>query len=561
MAYIQSNAPYQRRKKSTLQIMIELGISLGIIWILAVIMSFVKLGIKYGLQSIFLMLTSLGTTLVCDVITTVLKNKKDATLKQKIPYDLVHNYSWITAMIFTLCCPVWTSYYVIIIGSIFATVIAKNVFGGFGKNIFNPAAAGRLFVLLTFDTSAPAGIAGVDSSTGATLTGVIQSQTGWLGSNALANFGVKDILFGTYFGAMGEVFSIALLVIGIVLAIREVINWRIPAFYLGTIAVSSILIALVLGFNNPGLYVLYHLCAGGAMFAAIFMFTDPVTTPTSPLGNCLIGIIGGLLTVLIRIATNNVEGVVYSIMLINTISPAIDHFITAKTNKNTLVKSSVTFGTAALSVLLCVGVAWGSNGGREVYAINGIDLEEYALIENTLNQKRLKESGYTIAKNPNPIEDSSLYSVTKYQLEDGTLTSVKSESGNYEEIKFDSTYLIKNGKKDVGIILCVKQTYEVLYNDSDTIAYVAFEYGTNNLLDVSYVTLSMSKEDGEVYVDSVVNAIDKLTFENMTASDFAKLKKGNGEGQVNTTSTDTFQCAKDIVKKAYSIYSTKGGAK
>ena len=136
MAYIQSNAPYQRRKKSTLQIMIELGISLGIIWILAVVMSFVKLGIKYGLQSIFLMLTSLGTTLVCDVITTVLKNKKDATLKQKIPYDLVHNYSWITAMIFTLCCPVWTSYYVIIIGSIFATVIAKNVFGGFGKNIF-----------------------------------------------------------------------------------------------------------------------------------------------------------------------------------------------------------------------------------------------------------------------------------------------------------------------------------------------------------------------------------------------------------------------------------------
>ena len=457
MAYIQSNAPYQRRKKSTLQIMIELGISLGIIWILAVVMSFVKLGIKYGLQSIFLMLTSLGTTLVCDVITTVLKNKKDATLKQKIQYDLVHNYSWITAMIFTLCCPVWTSYYVIIIGSIFATVIAKNVFGGFGKNIFNPAAAGRLFVLLTFDTSAPAGIAGVDSATGATLTGVIQSQTGWLGSNALANFGVKDILFGTYFGAMGEVFSIALLVIGIVLAIREVINWRIPAFYLGTIAVSSILIALVLGFNNPGLYVLYHLCAGGAMFAAIFMFTDPVTTPTSPLGNCLIGIIGGLLTVLIRIATNNVEGVVYSIMLINTISPAIDHFITAKTNKNTLVKSSVTFGTAALSVLLCVGVAWGSNGGREVYDVNGIAIEDYNLIMEKLNLQSLKDKNYTIAPVEEKVENEKLYAPIFYKLGNGEATLTKPKDDvSYVEVTLDNQYAIIENKNEIGMMYCVR---------------------------------------------------------------------------------------------------------
>ncbi|MDY6141407.1 MAG: RnfABCDGE type electron transport complex subunit D [Bacilli bacterium] len=555
MAYIQSNAPYQRRKKSTLQIMIELGISLGIIWILAVVMSFVKLGIKYGLQSIFLMLTSLGTTLVCDVITTVLKNKKDATLKQKIPYDLVHNYSWITAMIFTLCCPVWTSYYVIIIGSIFATVIAKNVFGGFGKNIFNPAAAGRLFVLLTFDTSAPAGIAGVDSSTGATLTGVIQSQTGWLGSNALANFGVKDILFGTYFGAMGEVFSIALLVIGIVLAIREVINWRIPAFYLGTIAVSSILIALVLGFNNPGLYVLYHLCAGGAMFAAIFMFTDPVTTPTSPLGNCLIGIIGGLLTVLIRIATNNVEGVVYSIMLINTISPAIDHFITAKTNKNTLVKSSVTFGTAALSVLLCVGVAWGSNGGREVYGINGIAIEDYNLIMEKLNLQSFKDKNYTIAPVEEKVENEKLYAPIFYKLGNGEATLTKPKDDvSYVEVTLDNQYAIIENKNEIGMMYCVRvnQSIETEYGEQKKycIAYIGFENSTNKILNISVLQFAATQT---AYSDKVNNALADLDYSSLTTD---SLDSFTVSGATFTTSG-----LKTAITTAYEIHQANGGAK
>ena len=555
MAYIQSNAPYQRRKKSTLQIMIELGISLGIIWILAVVMSFVKLGIKYGLQSIFLMLTSLGTTLVCDVITTVLKNKKDATLKQKIPYDLVHNYSWITAMIFTLCCPVWTSYYVIIIGSIFATVIAKNVFGGFGKNIFNPAAAGRLFVLLTFDTSAPAGIAGVDSSTGATLTGVIQSQTGWLGSNALANFGVKDILFGTYFGAMGEVFSIALLVIGIVLAIREVINWRIPAFYLGTIAVSSILIALVLGFNNPGLYVLYHLCAGGAMFAAIFMFTDPVTTPTSPLGNCLIGIIGGLLTVLIRIATNNVEGVVYSIMLINTISPAIDHFITAKTNKNTFVKSSVTFGTAALSVLLCVGVAWGSNGGREVYGINGIAIEDYNLIMEKLNLQSFKDKNYTIAPVEEKVENEKLYAPIFYKLGNGEATLTKPKDDvSYVEVTLDNQYAIIENKNEIGMMYCVRvnQSIETEYGEQKKycIAYIGFENSTNKILNISVLQFAATQN---TYSDKVNNALADLDYSSLTTD---SLDSFTVSGATFTTSG-----LKTAITTAYEIHQANGGAK
>ena len=257
MAFKTNSAPYQRAKKSTLQIMIELAIALAIVWIAAVVTTFIKLGSSYGVKSILLMVVSLATTAVCDVLTTLFRNfrvLKGKELGKKILYDLVHNYSWITAMILTLICPVWTSYYAIICGSIFATLVVKNLFGGFGSNIFNPAAFGRIFIQLCFSLAVPAGITnGVVS--GATLTGVVNSSQQWLGALEIDGFGIKEILLGTYFGTMGETFTILLLVLGVVLAIRGDINWRAPVFYVGTVAVTSIIIALVLGFENPLLYV------------------------------------------------------------------------------------------------------------------------------------------------------------------------------------------------------------------------------------------------------------------------------------------------------------------
>ena len=217
MAYLvkPAKAPYQRANKSTLQIMIELGIALAIVWVAAIVTTFIKLGGDYGVKSILLMVVSLAVTAVCDVITTVLKNKKDKTLGKKIVYDLVHNYSWITAMIFTLLCPVWTDYYVVIIGSIFSTLIVKNVFGGFGTNVFNPAAFGRIFIQLCFNLGVPDAITqGVVG--GSTLTGVVNSTQQWLGSFPIEGYSILDILLGNYFGTMGETFTILILVLGII---------------------------------------------------------------------------------------------------------------------------------------------------------------------------------------------------------------------------------------------------------------------------------------------------------------------------------------------------------
>jgi len=507
MEYVQTKAPYLRHKKSTLQIMIELGIALAVIWVLAVVTTYVKMGGYYGTRAILLMVVSIAVTLVCDVLVTILKNKKDKTLGKKISYDLVHNYSWITAAIFTLCCPVWTSYYEIITGSIFATMIGKHVFGGFGKNIFNPAAMGRIFVALCFDLSVPAeiigyvqagSVTGFDLSTGATVANNFNSTQAWLGSNALASFKPLDLLAGTYFGAMGETFTIALIVIGVILAVRGVIQWRAPAFYLGTVALSALVVSLVLGFNNPGLYVLYHLSIGGVVFGAVFMITDPVTTPTSPYGNCLVGILAGLLTVLIRVGTKSPEGVVYSLAIVNLVSPMIDGLITGKTSDKNGLKCGITFGSVALSIALITGVAWNANGGREVYTINGMKIEEYNYTVEKLNMRFLDEgTGYSIAPYSKTID-----------MNDATTAAALRE--NPDEA-MASAYTIIKDKKEVGVIYlvgCGKKinipTAEGYSQDKSAQAYIAILPAEHKVLGITYLSVTTVDADGNEKV--TVNA-------------------------------------------------------
>lgn len=473
MTFKQSPAPYQRGKKSTLQIMIELTIALAIVWIAAVVTTFLKAGTKYGINSIFLMVVSVAVTFVCDVVVTILKSgfKFNKDLLVNIRHDIIHSYSWVTAMIFTLCCPVWTRYYVIVVGSIFSTLIGKHVFGGFGKNIFNPAAIGRIFIAICFgaELGAPNGFGvAADGSTGATVTTVINSSMNWLGDNPVAGYKVIDLLTGNYFGAMGETFTILLVVLGIILAIRKDINWRAPVFYVGTVAVSALLIGLVLGFKNPGLYLLYHLATGGLLFGAVFMITDPVTTPTSPFGNCLIGVVAGLLVVLTRIATNAAEGVVYSLVVVNLISPMIDALVKGKTSKRLPVKYGVTFGAAALSVALSIGVAWAQNGGRELYAINGLSIEEYNNVKASCNVDWISANDYDfkVYSKEQPATVQAAYSIID-------------KDGNEVGVVYLADSKLSGGK-------FVIETEEYTLSADGSI-YVVFELATKNIVGVSLI--------------------------------------------------------------------------
>lgn len=364
--FIVTPNPFQRSKKSTLKIMLLLTAALGLIWAFAIAYNF-TIAWQYGLKAILMVIVAVAVSFISDILVFSLKYKNDQGAF--FPYlgkKLSGDFSWVTGIIFALTLPIGTPYYVIIMGALFSTLIVKHVFGGFGHNIFNPAAFGRIFVLLSFGSSLTTtlnipGVTDQSLLSGVTITTAYSNALSgfkWMGSS-LPNLNIWNIWLGNYTAALGEAFTLAILLIGIVLIVLEVINWRIPVFYLGTVALTSVVIALISGLN-VGEYVLLQLGLGGLAFGAVFMLTDPVTSPTSPYGKALIGVVAGLLTVLIRIQGNYPEGVVFAIALTNVLTPLIDRFTVGMTNYKVWKK----WVTVSALLFVSIGVSGGIAGGR-----------------------------------------------------------------------------------------------------------------------------------------------------------------------------------------------------
>ncbi|MFA5687208.1 MAG: RnfABCDGE type electron transport complex subunit D [Bacilli bacterium] len=365
MNIVTGTAPFIRPKRTTSQIMIELLIGLGVIFIASVTYNFI-LGVNYGVKTILIMLISIVVSLVSDLIAGSLRYKKSkhGAYDKYILSFIKENFSVVTGVILALTLPVGTPYYVVVVGNLFATLIVKHAFGGFGNNIFNPAALGRLFVLLAFGptlvsylSEADKSIGGLSANAGLTITSHFSQTSKWLSSSLTnTNVSMLDLYLGNYSGALGETFTLLIIVIGIVLAARKVINWRTPVFLFGTVALSSIFISLVTK-ANVGEYLLLQFGLGGLVFGAIFMFTDPVTSPTSNFGKALIGIIGGLFNVLIRLGGSFPEGTAFSIALVNVFSPMIDKLYSGRTNVKIWRHYVVTGSFALASIGILTGVS------------------------------------------------------------------------------------------------------------------------------------------------------------------------------------------------------------
>ncbi len=363
MKIVSGNAPFIRNKRTTGQIMMELLIGLAVIFVAAVVYNF-TLGVRYGLKTICIMTVSILFTFVSDIIVGSLRynKEKDGKFNEYLFHFIKSNYSIVTAVIFALTVPVGTPVYVVIIGSMFATLIVKHTFGGFGANVFNPAALGRIFLALAFGGQLKPYLAGGENLGGLKAGVTVTSQfvadgTKFLtGSLANTNVSMLNLYLGNYSGALGETFTLLILVVGVVLAAREVINWRTPVFLFGTVALSSVFISLVAKVSVID-YLLLQFGLGGLVFGAIFMFTDPVTSPTSNYGKALIGILGGLLNVLIRVAGSYPEGTAFSIALVNVASPMIDRLISGRTFNKVWVPYTVSGAMVLASVGLLTGVS------------------------------------------------------------------------------------------------------------------------------------------------------------------------------------------------------------
>ena len=231
--------------------------------------------------------------------------------------------------------PIWAG----IIGSFFAIAIGKMVFGGLGANIFNPAMVGRAFLTASFGMmmttwAVPATIDGTmpNISAGNTIEARTQATPlAWSkqaikdksGAEAV-NEQTKASFLGEVGGCLGETSGLALLIGGIYLLIRRTINLHIPLAVLISVFVFSGLGYLI----NPEAYAtpLFHLSSGGVLLCAFFIATDPVTAPLTPKGMWIFGIGVGGITMLIRLVGEYPEGVMYSVLLMNAVTPLIDRF-------------------------------------------------------------------------------------------------------------------------------------------------------------------------------------------------------------------------------------------
>jgi len=242
----------------------------------------------------------------------------------------------LTGVLLALTLPPSTPLWMACLGGGAGMVLGKVIWGGLGQNLFNPALVGRAFLQAAFPTTlttwtapggeflrlrpeslaVPLGRPAVDVTTTATPLG-------------LAKFdgeitGLGSLLSGDTAGSLGETAGLILIVCGLWLAVRRVFDWRLPVSTLLAVAVGAGVLHLVSPESYPG--PLFMLLSGGLLFGAVFMVTDPVTTPLTPRGSWIFGLGVGLLVVLIRLFGGLPEGVMYAILLMNSVTPLINRY-------------------------------------------------------------------------------------------------------------------------------------------------------------------------------------------------------------------------------------------
>lgn len=312
-------SPNYRTPLSTQRIMTELTIGIALVLAYSVFFYFTKFGTDYGLHALLMIATALGTTIVVEVLWALF-------YKKNIWRHLNTSFPWVTALLYVGMMGVNKPLYVIFIGSFIAIFIGKLVFGGFGHNIFNPAGVGRAVSVLSFGGFITNKFA--DVITGATPNQLME-KVGWvitdpkLATEFLDQFGgLWSMATGWYAGGLGETNTLLILAVGLYLGFRKIIDWRVPVVFLGSLFAFASILALIKGMGIW--YPMFHLLTGGAMFGAIFMLTDPVTSPTSIPGRIIFAFGVAFLTFIIRVKGSLPEGVIRSILFMNMMTPLID---------------------------------------------------------------------------------------------------------------------------------------------------------------------------------------------------------------------------------------------
>ncbi len=294
--YNVSISPHVRDKSSTQKIMRDVAIAL---------IPTLGFGVyKFGLNALMLILVSVASCVIFEAGYEYLTKK---------PITVFDFSAVVTGMIIAVNLPPTATWWMAVLGSAFAIIVTKMLFGGLGQNFMNPALAGRCFLMISF-TQRMTNFA-VDGLSSATpLAAIRNGETVDLLTLAIGNHG----------GCIGEISSLAILIGAAYLLIRKVISPRIPFIYIISTVVIIAIIRLIQGADLDFTYLLMQALSGGLLVGAFFMATDYVTSPITARGQVIYALVLGLLTALFRTLGSTAEGVSYSIIIGNVLVPLIE---------------------------------------------------------------------------------------------------------------------------------------------------------------------------------------------------------------------------------------------
>ncbi len=300
-----SPSPHISGKNTTTRIMLDV--------IIALIPALIAATVYFGLRALLVTATCIVSAVLSEYIAGKVM-KRDTTIG-----DLS---AVVTGLLLALNLPVNIPLWMAVLGSVIAIVVVKQFFGGLGQNFVNPAITARIILMLCFAGAMTNWVTPnfkevADGVTGASPLGILAGGSGQMPT-------ITELLIGLREGSMGETCVIALVLGGLYLIIRKVISPIIPCTFIGTVFVCAFLKEFSLE------YALYHVLSGGLFLGAIFMATDYVTSPITKWGKVIFGVGCGLITIAIRIWGSLPEGVSYSILLMNILTPHIDNLTLPK---------------------------------------------------------------------------------------------------------------------------------------------------------------------------------------------------------------------------------------
>ena len=316
--------PLLRGKNNTQRMMWIFTAALGVLYLFGLFQAS-KLGSAYLVNAIVLLAAALAGAVGTEIVYALCIKK---SIKEFVP----SSFGWITALVTVLAVPVDTSWYAVFMDDVIAIFFGKLAFGGFGQNIFNPAAIAKAIIPTSFVS-----VAAVDAIASATPASRL-AMVNWVAdpasfANYVAEFGgLKGLLLGNYHGALGETCSLLIIILAVALVILNVIDWIIPVTYVGVCFIAALLVGMTSGLGFA--YAVAFVCTGGLLFGAVFMLTEPVTSPITRPGKVVMAALAAFITCLIRFKGNMPEGVVFSILIVNMLTPAINKLFLGNQKKD-----------------------------------------------------------------------------------------------------------------------------------------------------------------------------------------------------------------------------------